>query len=412
MIKFARKLEDKNISVPSKIFGISIWMLLFTYEGSFMVQSLLGFIILLAIFALKERKIQLNNSAKILLFLVAHLTFSTIINFIIHIDLASESAIIGILYFMLIAGWFILNTEKRKNVKEINFILNNYIIVTTIASLISIYYGVILNQGGKIALINLIGVEIDENYSSALISVGVIFLFLKLLYSIRRNKINFVKWLLLFIINIVGVSVIGSRASMLACIISIVAGFILYLVNDMNTKKILVGVVFLIIGIFSIKIALNYMPQWTYERYFQNSYLDTSNSIRITYWKNAFDATLDSPLFGFGFGFYTRIPEYQNFDYFDITPESAPAHQTYLDIMIYGGFVGLVIFILFIITVITKVLNRKTIMLIPLAINLLFISNIIGADKSVFFWNTLIIIFIISEYLLKEENAKIEDCFK
>ncbi len=298
-----------------------------------------------------------------------------------------------------------------KNAREINFIINNFIIVMTIASLISIYYGIILNQGGKIALINFIGTEIDENYSSALISAAAIFLFLKLLYSMK-NKINFVKWLILFVINIVGVSIIGSRASMLSCILSIIIGFIVYVFNDINTKKILASLVFLAIGILTFKIALNYMPQWTYERYFQNSYADTSNSIRITYWKNAFDATLDSPLFGLGFGFYTKIPEYQNFDYFDITPESAPAHQTYLDIMIYGGFIGLLAFIYFIVDILKKVLHKKTIMLLPIAINLLIISNIIGADKSVFFWNILIIIYIVSEYLLKNDTATIEECFK
>ncbi len=45
MTNDTKELEKDKISITSKIFGISIWMLLFTYEGSFMVQSLLLFIV-------------------------------------------------------------------------------------------------------------------------------------------------------------------------------------------------------------------------------------------------------------------------------------------------------------------------------------------------------------------------------
>lgn len=398
--------KDK-ISIESRIFGFSIWMLLFTYEGSFMIQSLIGFIAIMFVVQMKKKCLKFGKYSKALLVLFFYLTFSTVANTLIHIDLLSEAVVIGILYFALITIWFWLNTNDTKNSREINFIINNYIYVMTIVSIFSIYHGVILAQGGKIAYINFLGTEIDENYSSALISMSVVFLFLKLIFLLNSNKKGIIKWIILFVVNVIGVAVIGSRASMLSCILAMVVGFCIYFGNKISLKKILLCVILILFGIGIIKITLNYMPEWTYQRYFQNSYADKSNSIRLIYWKNAITATLDSPLFGMGFGFYKKIPKYQEFEYFSITPESAPAHQTFLDIMIYGGFIGVSIFILFIGKILKNVFNRKNIMILPIVINLLFISNIIGADRSVFFWNSLIIVV-----MLIEQKGNLKECFK
>lgn len=405
------EIKSEKLSTSTKVFGLSIWMLLFTYEGSFMVQSLFLFLIILMLYSYLKGKIKIKFESKVLIILFLFLCLSTIVNIFLYPVLVDEKCIIGIFYFGMITLWFLLNFNQSKNSREINFIINNYIYVMSIASLISIYYGVIVAQGGKIALINFIGTEVDENYSSALISTAVVILFLKLIFSMD-NKKNTIKWLILFIINLVGVSIIGSRAAMLSCIISIIIGFLIYFSQKFTMKKMVIGAILILLGFCAFKIAINYMPDWTYDRYFKNSYVDKSNSIRITYWKNAINTVANSPAFGFGFGFYKKIPKHQNLEFFNITPESAPAHNTYLDILIYGGYIGFIIFIYFIYLILKKILNRKTIMLAPITINLIIISNIIGADRSVFFWNTLIILCLICDFLLKDENTQIEECFK
>lgn len=406
--------ERKKKNRLGKIFGLSIWMLLFTYEGSFMIQSLVIFAIIELFYIIKNfSKIKVNKTHKYLILLMVVFTLATTINLFTNPSNINIYRITGLIYFFLIVIWFIINTQFDYEAKTINYIINNYIIVMTIVSIVSIYYSVFKGVQGKIEFINFIGTVIDENYSSALIAISPIFLMTKIINA-KNNQATIFSIIIncvLLVINIFALALIGSRASFLVTCVGIALTFVLNYYQKITFQKIISSIFIVIAIVYGFNVLMDHIPVWNYERYFKNSYIDKSNNTRLDLWKNAIRVVSDQPIFGFGFGVYNNENEkYRDLPSFYLTPDSAPAHQSYLDILVYGGITGFLIFILFLYHVIKKSIKRKYRIILPNVVTFFLITNIIGADKSVFFWNNLIIIYLIIQYIDKNDTAI--ECFK
>lgn len=212
--------------------------------------------------------------------------------------------------------------------------------------------------------------------------------------------------LIILAINILAIALSGSRASFLGVIICMIISYFVSFGKDLNFNKVLkLGLIFLVIVFAGTKL-INYIPSWTFNRFFNSNYVDNSNSKRMDMWKNGVKGVINSPLIGYSIRIFDQLPQYEYIHGFKI-PERVPAHQTYIDLILYSGIIGFIPFLYFLFKIFRRIFKSKNKLYIPMVLLLLMISNIIGAEKSVFFWNNLILLTIIGKYL--QENNDIEE---
>ena len=131
------------------------------------------------------------------------------------------------------------------------------------------------------------------------------------------------------------------------------------------------------------------LPPWLYRRYISNSYEDESNELRIHYWRNGIRSLQDSPLIGYGTGTLDKIDTYSTVLNSIPIPSSAPAHNTYIDFLIYGGVIGGAVIIAFMSILIFK-FTKRNIFFLAFVVDLIFLTIIVGSDKSIYLWSAFI----------------------
>lgn len=404
-------MNNKKVSFDAIMFALSYWLIFITFEGSFSVQILLPVLILMIIYKVfidKNIRIKMDKSKRNLFYFVLALFISTIINLIVNIKYFNINTIIGLLYFIVIFLWYIVATNKVYTDKEINMIKNSYIIVSVICSIFLIER-FLSGQTGKIAMINLVGMEIDENYVSAIIAMATLLVFQNILSVNKKLWIKLIN-IIYLIINIFAVALSGSRAALIGVIIAMGMQYVIMFFEKINLKRILKFIlIIIIVTAIGIKV-FEYIPTWTYNRYFNSNYVDKSNSKRILMWKNGIRGIIKNPITGYSIRIFDKIPEFGTINDFEI-PDRVPAHQTYLDILIYSGVIGFIPFILFLYYLFKAFLKKEKFKYVPMIFLFLFITNIIGAERSVFFWNTLIILTIIKDNIdsKDKEQDKLEN---
>ncbi len=396
--------KEERISLDACIFALSFWLIFITIEGSFSIQILLPFLIITMFYNIIIRRdytLKINKESKILFIFILSLIFSTVVNLFKNTSYIGFDTIIGVLYFIVIFLWYWFNTNKKYNSLEIQMMTNSYIWMSVVCSVFLILR-FLKGQTGKIAMINLINVEIDENYVSALIALATMYIFNKILNKKSDFKEKGIS-ICLIMINSLAIALSGSRAALIATIIAMILAFLFSFYKDLNFKKLVKIAMVIIIAICIGRKILDYIPAWTYNRYFNSNYADNSNNTRILLWKNGIDGIFNSPIFGYSIRVFDKLPEYSYINGFKI-PARVPAHQTYLDLLLYTGILGFIPFMIFLCMIFKKFLKNKNKIYIPMIFVLIFITNIIGAEKSVFLWNNLILLTIIGDYLLKDES--------
>lgn len=402
-----KKIDRKRrVSFDTMLLAVSFWMIFITIEGSFSVQILLPILILIIFYKIiiqKNFRININGESKILFCFIIALVFSTVVNAVINNEYFSYDTLIGVAYFIVIYLWYLFNTNKFYEAVEIKCIINSYIWMSLLCSIMLIMR-FLTGQLGKIAMINFLNVEIDENYVSALISMATLFLFNNILNNKTKEKtyIKILKYIILGV-NLLAIALSGSRAALIGTILCIGLSYILAFGKSLTIKKIikLLLILVIIIGI-GVKI-LDYIPTWTFDRYFNSNYADNSNNKRVLMWKNGINGFLNSPIYGYSIRIFDQIPEFSTVNGFEI-PERVPAHQTYIDLLLYAGILGFIPFMLFVYIIFKNNVIQNEKRLLPMIIFFIFITNIIGAEKSVFMWNNLILFTIIGNYTIKHKN--------
>lgn len=401
-----RTNKKKKISFDTMLFALSFWLIFVTIEGSFSVQMFLPFLLLIILYKViirKDFKIKINAESKILFWFIAALIISTVINAITHNSYFSKDTLIGVAYFIVIYLWYLFNTNKSYDKLEIKYIINSYIGMSVLCSVLLIKR-FLEGQLGKIAMINFVNVEIDENYVSALIAIATLYLFNDILNNKSKTKtsIKFLKFIALGI-NVLAIALSGSRAALIGTILCGGLSYILAFGNNLTRKKFfkLLLICAVVIGI-GIKV-LDYIPAWTFDRYFNSSYSDNSNSRRVLMWENGLNGFLCSPLYGYSIRIFDQLPDFSTIDGFKI-PERVPAHQTYIDLLLYTGILGFIPFVVFMYRILKKLITKEEKRMLPMIVFLLFITNIIGAEKSALMWNNLILFTIIGNYIEKNKN--------
>ena len=262
-------MNNKKVSFDAIMFALSYWLIFITFEGSFSVQILLPVLILMIIYKVfidKNIRIKMDKSKRNLFYFVLALFISTIINLIVNIKYFNINTIIGLLYFIVIFLWYIVATNKVYTDKEINMIKNSYIIVSVICSIFLIER-FLSGQTGKIAMINLVGMEIDENYVSAIIAMATLLVFQNILSVNKKIWIKLIN-IIYLIINIFAVALSGSRAALIGLAIAMVMQYVIMFFEKINLKRILKFIlIIIIVTAIGIKV-FEHIPTWTYNRYF------------------------------------------------------------------------------------------------------------------------------------------------
>lgn len=394
-------VSEKENKFNILLLCISPLFIFISNNGSFTVKSIIILIVLAMIgnLNLKSKLLKLNKSQRLLLILMFEILFSTIINVVRHISVVSFEFVLDYLYFLAIYVWFYCTTSSYVSKKNVNKIINFYNLASVIMS-IQVISMSLKGIQGKIMINNFVNTLMDENYVTALIAMTPVYVFVNLLNE-KKGALTKIIDILIIMICSLAVALAGSRAALIGLIIGIFLTLFEYLKGKISIKKLMLFMFVILIGIifaFNIK---NVMPTWIYNRYFHSNYMDNSNTTRLLIWKNALAGIKRQPLFGFGLGVFSNLSEYKY-----TAGKSSPAHQTILDFGLYGGIVGIVIFICLIFSIFIPILkNKVTRKYIGVLACLTFISMILSATRSMFLWNNLIYLSLIynSSNKIKEE---------
>jgi tetratricopeptide (TPR) repeat protein len=236
----------------------------------------------------------------------------------------------GILFFIVAK----LNFERR----EIDLLIKIFLGVSVILCLIGIYFYLV---GGYSRLTS------TFYWPNPFAGYLLFSLPLGLFWFLESKKVFREKLLpvLILILLITSFILTASRGAFL----SILIGLIIYFVVDFRRTKRELFVLFLLISLsFSLVFLLGLIKSenviFLHSRASQESFLDTSSSIRLNYWKGTWEIFKDRPLTGSGLGtFGTIYPQYQK----DPISAGKYAHNLYLEMLSEEGIFVLIIFIVF-----------------------------------------------------------------
>lgn len=388
--------ESNKTSIIARLFGISFFFILLSRESTFSIQSIIIIIIATIIFfAVRGMKAKLDKTTKCFCVLIGAYTISTFINIIRH--QLGETAIIQIVYQIVIFLWYALITGISYAEKDIKFVNNSFIYTCVICSIIVLVNNLIFNKT-IFAITSLFGYQIDKNFFSNFICLAAILSFRNILYG--KSK---VKYIICFSLMSLCIIFCNSRSSILALIVGVLFSIIIYLKDKITVRKLIVSILLCCIAIFVAMNVIKIIPKWMYDRYFVSSYKDNSNTDRISMWRNALQGFYNQPILGFGPGNLPSIPEYSITSFGRKIETNTISHNTYIDVLVNGGIVGTSIFIIFLFCIFKDTFKYDK-SLIPLVLILIFVSFIVGAGKSVFFWNTLIFMKIESDFIKNKER--------
>ena len=389
----------KNISVNCLIVSLSILFILISRESSFTVQSIIIPIVGLFIYILiKKRKFVITKNFRPLLLMFIAYNISLGINFIRHG--VNTYSILQIFYYLAIVLWFFLATQKKFTKKELNFFVNSYIYFCLGCAIYIIFCNLVYNNN-TFAIINLLGHKMEKNYFGAIMSLSPVFVLYKILYG-KRKILNSALLVVLFW----AIFYSNSRGALLsaggACLLLVG----IFLIKNASKKVIIITICILVGGFFCLKPVVQKLPY--YNRYFVNSYNDKSNNSRLSRWKLAFDAFSEQPILGYGPGILYSIDEYKHTESNRAVNPSTVAHNTFLDVLIDGGLIGIIMFLVFL-WLIFKPFILKYHIYLPIIANVMINCGILGAVKTVYFWNILIFLALLGKYLT---NCSEDNIFK
>ena len=307
-------------------------------------------------------------------------------------------SLIQILYQITIFLWFFLLSQNKPCKGDIKLFINTLIFLIFLSSIYIIYKNLFQNLR-TFSITTILGITINKNHFGTLISMALLFNFYYLLYY-NKNKLKKILYLISFITIFIAMLFSNSRGAIISSAICIFIVFLIYLFkSNISINKIII-IMFIPLAILILyRPILNLIPEWLYNRYFVNDYKDDSNMSRLSRWENGIEGLANSPLIGYGPGIFVSIPEYAVTDFGNYIPANTPTHNTYLDVAVDGGLIGLFIFLYFLGLIYLPFFSKNKIIYLPIILHILMNSMILGAGKTVYFWNINIFLVMLSIYV-------------
>ena len=172
------------------------------------------------------------------------------------------------------------------------------------------------------------------------------------------NSVNKIKYfyLLIALINVITLFLTGTRGAFLGLVGGVVLGFAFLLFNYFKRQKIskkiisrLIISALLIFGLLGLATMFKDSLPGVVQRVFNWSGDLTTVQTRLSIWRSGWQAFVDKPLLGYGYeNFYSAFNKKAEVNYYQLAPTEtwvSRAHNVFVDNLIYGGAIGLLLFI-------------------------------------------------------------------
>lgn len=308
------------------------------------------------------------------------------------------------------AVWFVFYSIAillPVNKRDINFLINSFIVGALICGLIVIIvrYEYRWPGTGRYS-IHFEGQEaIDPNYLATFMIIGGTLSFAKILKK-EKTKLDYL--LMITGISLITVAVImtGSRGSVLAYVVSLMGIFIKFFLENKHKIKFIHVILFLSACLVGVILLLKFLPKNITDRIFHMNLEDGSNALRVAHWKAAFECFLQRPFFGYGA--MLTLDTLQIF-----ANHVGDAHNTYLTILLQFGVVGFILFIIIFIDVIKYLFNKDNVVFLFLLLGQAFSGFIIANHLGISLWMTVLLCYYVGkDYKKQKTEENNEPCAK
>lgn len=233
-------------------------------------------------------------------------------------------------------------------------------------------------------VLTLFGAQNDPNDQAAFLLVGIgISLYLLL------NRSKKIGWnlllILIMLINAYAILKTGSRAGLLACGLIVILGVILPDRGRGRLSGRTLRNLFLVLlsGAILFVFALRFLPENTFDRIFRfSSYIGGSG--RSMLWENALEIFFNNPFFGGGWG-----------SYWGYNGVYSAVHNTFISTLTDGGLIGFSLLFVPVFVIILKAFKRGNLLSLLILLSGVVPSLFLDAINKRFFWNALIIGFML-----------------
>ncbi len=315
---------------------------LFKYYS--IIQIIVSFLLILLMmisFKLdKGIKIKLGiSSQKFIFFIIILRVFNTMMGYLLFgyntpIDVISSL----IMALTTISLFYVIPEILNKDESIENGFIKTYVIICIILSIFSILIKV---GNGHFFIWNYVyvtrdaSIYYDPNFCAMILGSGVSIALL------QKFKNKFLKYFAI-IIMLFAILFTGSRGTLLSLLSAILIYLVVYSKLSIPKKVI-------IISMFGIATyyGINYLYSIDFFRTYQGS------NDRFEMWSKILSSSLESPVFGYGYGATDEVLKTINFTY-------ASTHNSFLDFLLIYGIPTFVIYIIFIISTLLKSLKKDS----------------------------------------------------
>lgn len=395
------RINSKDNSTPgmsrweSILLGFSALFIFFAWDDNFNMQVMAPVTILFLIGYVIKTKGRFSNAGMLglCLLILGSCSVSLLSCLLLNHEAISLKSLVRFFYVASILVFIFVIVDRKYTNIDLNIIVLGNIVAGAIIGLGII--GRYLNgASGKIAVTNIWGIPVEENYMASLMAFEFTIAIIALRYTKGfKQKLGIS---ILALINILGIILSGSRAAMLGAL----AGAALFLLFYLSTgsaggfvMRLLVLIALILGALVLVANVSESVPSWYFDRFFHNSYLDSSNMQRIRFWLFGLEGFMARPLFGYGVGNYAY---YVSAEKWSEVSDVVVAHNTYIDALVDIGLVGTVLFAILIL------MNFKGAWKNGAFLSLLFVglwtSFIVGGERTFFFWNSVVLLSIFARY--------------
>ncbi len=296
-----------------------------------------------------------------------------------------------ILSYIIFGIFSFLIFSIKLNDKQIKIIISSYILLAVIISLLILLFRVRYYELNDTRLTIKIGQGplIDPNYLGCTL-VAPLFFSISNFFE-KEKKFKYL-YLIEFIIILAGIFLTGSRGSILAVVIGMI--IVIFKITILNNNASLFLKIFaLVLSLIVLIICI--IPINTLQRLFAfSSWIDSSNIRRIQLWENALEAIKEKLLIGYGIASTE-------------TTIGAAAHNTYLEVWLQLGILGITSLLYLIIR---PLFTKNNIFVKSITISTFIFSIFISAEMLFTFWLNIILCLLITQNLKEEKLCEFGKC--
>lgn len=286
---------------------------------------------------------------------------------------------------------------------DIKLIINSFITGAIACSLLVliIKHEYIYEGSGRYTIQFFNNEEIDPNYLAEFLIIGGALSVSKLLLR-KKTLLDIILLVAGTLIITIAIFYTGSRAGVLAYIVSLFGIFIKLCFNNRDMISIRKVIVFMTIAIVVLIIVALVIPREIYDRIFEMNLNDGSNSLRVQHWLNALKCWSMQPIFGYGPALTKELM-------ISIMNHNGDAHNTYLTLLLQFGLVGFLMFFLLFIDVLKGLFNKENLVFLFILLGQVMASFIIANHLGISLWMTLLLCNYVSrEYKEKRKEGALK----